>query len=79
MKRITSTEAARRFGRLMRAAQQKPVLIERLGHPRLVVISTRLRITVEAASTYKHKEATWYKRSGQSLQRNAGTCSGLKH
>lgn len=58
MKRITSTEAARRFGRLMRAAQQKPVLIERLGHPRLVVISTRLRITVEAASTYKHKEAT---------------------
>ena len=41
MKRMTSTEAARQFRSLVRAAQQEPVLIERLGHPRLVVMSAR--------------------------------------
>lgn len=41
MKRMTSTEAARQFRSLMRAAQQEAVVIERLGHPRMVVMSTR--------------------------------------
>ena len=41
MKRMTITEASRHFRGLMHAAQQEPVVIERLGHPRIVVMSTQ--------------------------------------
>ena len=39
MKRMSSTEAARQFRNLMRAAQRETILIEQRGQPRLVVMS----------------------------------------
>lgn len=41
LKTISGTVAARQFGRLIRMAQQEPILITQRGHPRLVVVSVR--------------------------------------